>query len=257
MSEPDSPLKLLLADGTPAEIAPWRVEGEFKKGKDLSGITCDPDGLGLVVTDEGSLLQSFRLDRGARTLRVGGVCAPLLREGEEADYEGLCWDDGWFYAIGSHARGRKNADHQPSRHHVYRVRLTEDGIVEAEISHALGQFLGADSLLAAHYHRPLDQVARGIDVEGMTVHEGVVQLGLRSPCLDGNGFVLEVAVADLFGHEPDREPEPRRHPLALGPAAGIRDLALVPDGMLVLSGPSVEGDAAPFALWHRGAAGLR
>ena len=68
---PTAALTLLLADGTPAEVAPWQVEGEFKKGKDLSGIACDPDGLGLVATDEGSLLQSFRLDRAARTLRVG------------------------------------------------------------------------------------------------------------------------------------------------------------------------------------------
>ena len=110
-----------------------------------------PDGLGLVATDEGSLLQSFRLDRAERTLRVGEVGAPLLRDGEEADYEGLCWDDGWFYATGSHARGRKKPDHQPSRHHLYRVRLEPGGIAGAEISHALGALLGADPILAAHY----------------------------------------------------------------------------------------------------------
>ncbi len=257
MSDSDSALKLLLADGTPAEVAPWQVEGEFKKGKDLSGIACDPDGFGLVATDEGSLLQSFRLDRRARTLRVGAARAALLREGEEADFEGLCWDSGWFYAVGSHARGRKNSDHQPSRHHVYRARFTADGIGETETSHALGQFLGADALLAAHYHRALDQVERGIDVEGITVRDGTVQLGLRSPCLEEKAFLLEVAVADLFAHDPDREPEPRRHTLALGPVVGIRDLALVPNGVLVLSGPSVEGDTAPFALWHWGSAGLK
>ena len=77
-------------------------------------------------------------------------------------------------------------------------------------------------------------------------------LGLRSPCLDGQAFVLEIALADLFELDRKRPPRFRRHALALGPAAGIRDLAAVPGGVLVLSGPSVNGDTAPFALWHWG-----
>ena len=93
----------------------------------------------------------------------------MLRDGEEADYEGLCWDDGWFYATGSHARGRKKPDHQPSRHHVYRVRLEPDGNRRAEVSHALGALLGADPSWAAHYHKRLDTAERGIDVEGAAV----------------------------------------------------------------------------------------
>ena len=42
--------------------------------------------------------------------------------------EGLCCDGGWFYATGSHALGRKIPDHQPSRHHVYRLRLEPTAI---------------------------------------------------------------------------------------------------------------------------------
>ena len=256
-SKAETPLQLVLADGSQAQAVAWRVDGKFDKGKDLSGIACGPDGLGLVATDEGSLLQSFRLDRAERTLRVGAARAALLRPGEEADYEGLCWDEGWFYAVGSHARGRKRPDHQPSRHHVYRVRLGGSGVDAVEISHALGPLLGADPVLGAHYHRRLDQDKRGIDVEGVAVRADTVLLGLRSPCCDGTAFMLEVALPDLFDLDPEREPKVLRHALALGQAAGIRDLALVPDGLLLLTGPSVDGDHAPFALWHRGAAGLR
>lgn len=251
MSNADATLPLTLADGTPAVAEPWQVDGDFKKDEDLSGIACDPDGLGLVATDEGSLLQSFRLDRAARTLRVGKVRAALLREGEEADYEGLCWAEGWFYAAGSHARGRNTPDHQPSRHHVYRARLDQGGI-RHEVSHALGALLGADPVLGPYYHRRLDRAERGIDVEGLAVRGDAMLLGLRSPCLDGQAFVLEVAPADLFELDRKRPPRVRRHALAMGPAAGIRDLAAVPGGILVLSGPSVNGETAPFALWHWG-----
>ena len=55
---------------------------------------------------------------------------------------------------------------------------------------------------------------------------------------------------------PTRTPQVQRHALDLGPGAGIRDLAVVPDGVLVMSGPSVAGDPAPFALWHWDGAGL-
>ncbi len=250
MGEVEAALGLVLADGTAVPGLPWQVEGKFEKGKDLSGIACGPDGRGLVATDEGSLLQPFRLDRAAGTLRVGPAGTALLRAGEEADYEGLGWADGWFYAIGSHARGRKTPDHQPSRHHLYRVRLGPDGgIAASETSHALGALLGADPVLGGHYHRRLDVVERGIDVEGVALRAGQVLLGLRSPCLAGQAFVLEVALADLFEPGAERQPQARRHALALGGQAGIRDLAAVPGGVLVLSGPSVDGDQAPFGLW--------
>ena len=247
-----TPPCLTLADGNPAPAERWQVDGEFKKGKDLSGIACDPDGLGLVATDEGSLLQSFRLDRAARTLRVADVRAALLREGEEADYEGLGWADGWFYAIGSHARGRNTPDHQASRHHRLPGAAGPGRRIRHEMSHALGALLGADPVLGRHYHRRLDRAERGIDVEGVAVRGDTMLLGLRSPCLDGQAFMLEIALADLFELDRKRPPRFRLHALALGPAAGIRELAAVPGGVLVLSGPSVNGDTAPFALWHWG-----
>ena len=137
--------------------------------------------------------------------------------GEEADYEGLCWDGGWFYATGSHARGRKKPDHQPSRHHVYRVRLEPGGIAGGRDLARAGALLGADPILAAHYHKQLDQDERGHRRRGhRRVRAGALLLGLRSPCLDGQAFLLEVALADLFEHDPDRTPQLQRHALALG-----------------------------------------
>ena len=50
---------------------------------------------------------------------------------------------------------------------------------------------------------------------------GAVLLGLRSPCLDAQAFLLEVALADLFEHDSDRQPEATSgHALAW---AGRRD----------------------------------
>src|SRR5689334_6352074 len=101
------------------EGLPWRIEGEVAEHADLSGIACRADGFGLLATDEGSLVQPFQLDAGARTLRMISPGIGLLRPGEEADLEGVCCKGEQFYAVGSHALGRKVPDHQPSRHHLY------------------------------------------------------------------------------------------------------------------------------------------
>ena len=53
-------------------------------------------------------------------------------------------------------------------------------------------------------------------------------LGLRSPCLDGQAFVLSVALDGPSSSEvPSRQQSFERYALPLGEGAGIRDLAAV------------------------------
>ena len=243
---------LRLEDGRTVTGTPWRIEGEVEEHADLSGIACLPDGYGLLVTDEGSLVQPFRLDRAARCLQMEHPGLMLLRAGEEADLEGMCCDGERFYAVGSHALGRNTPDHQPSRHHLYRLWL-EDGQLRHEISHGLEPLLANDGLLAGHYRRRLNAAERGVDIEGIACVPGDrLLIGLRSPSLDGQAFLLAVAVETLFGRKGNRQQTAERYALPLGPGAGIRDLAALPDGVLILAGPSTDDDPAPFTLWRWG-----
>jgi Protein of unknown function (DUF3616) len=241
---------LVLPDSTVVPGVGWRVKGDLGEHRDLSGIACLPDGRGLIVTDEGSFTQPVVLDRNDRRLSVAGDAVALLRPGEEADLEGLCSDGERFYATGSHALGRKVPDHQPSRHHVYRMRLKGDGKgLKCVVSHALEPLLENDALVARHYLKRLNAAERGLDIEGIAVRDGRMLLGLRSPALAGQAFVLSVATTTLFGDAPSRQQSVERFALPLGEGAGIRDLAAVDDGVLILSGPSTDEDEAPFALW--------
>ena len=243
---------LALADKTLLAGTPWRIAGDVKEDADLSGIACLDDGFGLLVTDEGSLVQAFTRDREARLLRLHAQSVELLRAGEEADLEGLCCDGTDFYAIGSHASGRKQPDHQPSRHHVYRIRR-EDGELRHEISHGLEPLLVHDGLLGRHYRRRLDATERGVDIEGIAAWpEGRLLIGLRSPSLDGQAYLLSVAVETLFGAKGTCQQTAERFALPLGEGCGIRDLAALPGGVLILAGPSTDQDRAAFTLWRWG-----
>ena len=74
--------------------------------------------------------------------------------------------------------------------------------------------------------------------------------GLRAPSLDGKGYVVSVPVGELFAPGTgEAVGKPVVHQLPLGKDTGIRDLAALPDGkLLVLSGPTLDQSAVPYAL---------
>ena len=130
------------------------------------------------------------------------------------------------------------------------MRFKGDGKgLKCLVSHALEPLLENDALLARHYLKRLNAAERGLDIEGIAVRDGRMLLGLRSPALAGQAFVLSAATTTFFDEVPSRQQSLERFALPLGEGAGIRDLAAVDDGVLVLSGPSTDEDAAPFALW--------
>ena len=99
----------------------------------------------------------------------------------------MCFEEGWFYATGSHALGRATPDHQPSRHHVYRLRLDRDNLAaKADISHAVEPLIENDGLLARHYRKRLNAVERGLDIEGIAARASVIGLRIR---FDANGDI--------------------------------------------------------------------
>ena len=242
--------RLRLEDGGTIKGKPWEISGEIKEHADLSGIACRKDGRGLIVTDEGSHVHPFRLQFEKRKLSLNDTDVELLRRGEEADLEGLCTDGEVFYGVGSHAIGRNVPDHQPSRHHIFRLWFKQ-GELRHETSHALEPLLMADGILSRHYLKRLNRDERGVDVEGIAhTSDNRLLFGLRSPSLDGQAYLLSAGVGALFGHKGNRQQTAERFGLPLGNGVGIRDLATLRKAVLMLAGPSTADDEAEFTLWR-------
>lgn len=74
-----------------------------------------------------------------------------------------------------------------------------------------------------------------------------MHLGFRGPSVEGQAFILSVDAGAAFTSDKPLHPKVVRLPL--GPATGIRDLAAVRDGLVLLTGPVNDQAVAPM-LWH-------
>jgi hypothetical protein len=88
-----------------------------------------------------------------------------------------------------------------------------------------------------------------LDIEGIAEREGVLFFGLRSPSVEGHGFIIEVKAAELFADAATAAHT--THRLAFGAGFGIRDIARVSDGFLLIAGPSgADESVCGFTLHH-------
>ena len=78
----------------------------------------------------------------------------------------------------------------------------------------------------------------------------MVQVGFRAPSLDGKAFILSVKADELFSSETSGPSSVDLHEVVLGKDTGIRDIAPVSGGFIVLAGPSAgEGGQFSVHLW--------
>lgn len=238
-----------------AEGTEWALAGEpvpRKQALEFSGAACAPDGRCLLVGDEGRRARFFTVEEppGERPRLVIGAAVPLApaEGGGEADAEAAAFDGGRFYVVGSHGVSRKGGDRQPSRYSAYRI--DRDG--RAEASGALARIIGAvDGLRGAFCPgdaRPCPALRDGgANIEGLAVRGSTMHLGFRAPSPGGRAFVVSVPEEAVFGQAAPAATVSR---LALGAdrrgrERGVRDLAAVAGGFLVLAGPALpEGDDA-------------
>ncbi len=268
-------------------VAERRASGETKPAKDLSGISCRPAGQGrsrcLVVDDEAIFVQwatynghSLKPVTGAEGfIELLGAAPPTRAYDDQSsagacaggrharynefDGEAIAWapgpeEGGTYYVIGSHSCSRGDSeDGVPPRmklstQFVARVRMLSTG-PQVDLTWRLGPALAAHPATRAHYHAPLSPESNGVDIEGAAIIGDRLYLGLRAPTTV-HATVLGVAPGVLF----TPAPEPRAavplsaHRIALGDRVGIRDMAALPDGrLLILSGPA-QGQDRPFSL---------
>lgn len=196
---------------------------------------------------------------------------------EEADIEGLDYDSGYLWLVGSHSLKRdkpkedksieKNVERlakvsrDGNRFLLARIPLSDDATPSLERtverdghsrtaarlagnqkSNALTRVLASDEHLGPFLAIPGKD--NGFDIEGLAVADDRVFVGLRGPVLRGWAVVLELALEEqdattltLKPIGPDGRPY-RKHFLDLG-GLGVRDLCAQGDDLLVLAGPTL------------------
>ncbi len=242
----------------------WTVSDDFAKTRkartNLSGAACAPTSPPfascVIVNDDKNYAQTFTIEgttlRPARVVRL----MPESADGDP-DAEAAAYDDGYFYITGSHGlpRHHPEAGNPPSytlfRYPVDRQALqpefvSEEDVKGLETTTRLRGVLKTLPPTADKYDKPLGQ--GGINIEGLAVRNGRIYFGLRGPSLDRHAFVISVDRDAIFT---DNEPlHAKSHDLKLGKHTGIRDLAKVRNGLLVLSGPVNDQAIQPaIHLW--------
>jgi Protein of unknown function (DUF3616) len=254
--------------------------------RDLSGIACKPAPEGaaqrlcLVVNDRDRFAQIATLTNGGITpgptvvllgarpsetvvgvAPQGMACSAGEAGFSDLDGEAVAYAEPYFYILGSHGCSRSR-EYRPSRFILARVRIDDQGRVVGKVGHEaaspvdalrltettyrLSEALRMVEPVGAQFGRDLEP--NGLNLEGLAIVGGVLYAGLRAPSLDGYAYIVSTDVEPLF--TPDTPLEPRVIPLALGRDAGIRDLAPLPDGrILVLAGPAQDQLEVHFALF--------
>ncbi|MGB9369374.1 MAG: DUF3616 domain-containing protein [Xanthobacteraceae bacterium] len=238
------------ADLLPPVPPQWKVSGEFK-GKDarinLSGaacaITAPPFASCLIVNDEENYAQFFSIDD--TTIKPGEWFDLRDKNAEgDPDGEGAAYDEGFFYITGSHGRARNsvNKSSVPS-YVVFRIpvdkatgkpaQISDHKLAGIEASTRLHDVIHDSQFIGRFFNARLDE--NGVNIEGIAVKTGRIYFGLRGPSIDSRAFILSVDNAALFSKKDAVNAVVSR--IRLGPDTGIRDMAAVKDGILILSGP--------------------
>jgi len=218
---------LLLVIAAPlAAETPWQVESGFSKKKarkDISGAACGPT-VCFAVNDETHYIQSFRIE-GDR-LRTGKR-VNLLDDKVEIDAEAIAYSDGVFYITGSHGLSRKKAKLKPAPFTVFRLMG-----LEVQTSIRLGKAIETAPILGEFSKQPLNE--NGANIEGLAAVGDALFFGFRGPSVSGKAVILETSASALFSND---ELPVTIHTVPLGEGIGIRDMAAVGDGILLLTGP--------------------
>jgi hypothetical protein len=230
------------------------LQGKLAHDDQLSGVALWQDLL-IACPDEGAEFNVLR--RTGEGYDLVSKVNLLDGEDDEIDMEGAASDGKYIYIVGSHSMRRKEVDDDGDRlknrkkqknvkpheasYSLFRITLDEHGKLLTNESISLKDILEADEILAPYVTIPGKE--NGIDVEGIAVKDGMIYVGFRGPVLRQN-FVPVLRF---------RFDAPQDYTLQFVKldGRGIRDLAAVDGGFLVLAGPVGDGDSSyQLHLWN-------
>jgi hypothetical protein len=201
------------------------------------------------VGDRFVLKQSVNLD--------DAIKQAIPRPPKELDLESLDFDGKHLWFCGSHCRSREKVKPgEPldpeiksglNRHILGRIPLARDGSWSGKKGEALSfagegalrKLLRKDPFIAPFLDIPSKE--NGLDIEGMTIVDGRVLLGLRGPVVGGRAAILELEINTTF-----RLTKVSTRFIDLG-SLGIRDLHWDGRRLLILAGPTFLADE-PFRI---------
>jgi len=235
------------------------LEGDFddiKKRAELSGAAHFRDFL-IVISNEAvgpekqNALQIFKADgsNSFQWVRDEAVFGPEDDGCSDADLEGIAIMDDHAYVVGSHALaeekgGGRRANRQCDRRRsLVELRLGADGRVVSRKAIDLARHIAQHAVLAPF--TDLSNADNGIDIEGIAITAEQILIGFRGPVLrDGTVPVL------VLNRQDPAQPSAIRH-VQLG-GRGIRDMARVSDGFLLIAGPAAGPDVPSDIVWWDG-----
>lgn len=136
--------------------------------------------------------------------------------------------------MGSHGCSRKNGRYSGRAFRLYRIvaRATSP---ERSTDRIRTEIRAAPEL-SGHAERALDEATNGATVEGIAAVGDELLVGFRAPSIGGGVPALWLNRTNIFDSQPSMR---RSATLALGARRGVRDLAALPDGqVIVLAGPA-------------------
>lgn len=196
------------------------------------------------------------------------TCPEGQKKFKELDGEGVAYAKPYFYVVGSHGCTRGGEAFRPSLFILARLRVDDRGRAIGadgrptktpsegngiETTYRLTDVLRNARTVGEYFGKGLGAEAdggeNGLNIEGIAVVGDRLLAGLRAPSLDGKAFLVPASLADLFapGHAPSgAAPDPI--PLALGKDLGIRDLATLDDGRLLILAGSAQKQERPYSI---------
>jgi hypothetical protein len=220
----------------------FTIKGKVDADKDISGIACINERYGLLGADEDRNVYFIEVSRKNKVIKILGDIE-LLSSGDEIDIEAIVAEDDYYYITGSHGLSKKQGDIESNRFKLFRLKVNPETGMPFERAKSKADFLtisslttvlSRDPLLGQHFRKPLQQ--KGVNVEGLAIKNDILYVGLRSPNLDGNTFVVELAADDLFNDVTNIDY--RLHKLHVGNALGIREIVRARDCFLIIAGNS-------------------
>lgn len=237
---------------------------------DISGISCLARDGGkrtcLLVNDENKNAQFATFDDTAGELTVGETVTLIgdrpnpdtLGQAPEAscrkddgfkdlDAEGIAHADHYFYVVGSHGCSRKKDKFRLSSFTL--ARIDSSAANQVTTTYRVSELLMKSKKVKTFFGKDLDS-ENGLNIEGIAATGDTLWVGLRAPVTnDGDAYLVSGSIAEIFqaGHD---KAVTAVHAVGLKlDGRGIRDLAPLPDGrLMVLAGAAHEEDV-PFKLY--------
>lgn len=210
------------------------VEGELDEDLDMSAIACDGH-LCLLASDETNHLQVAYYHN--KSLKVLDNKIELGTYKKENDIEALSFDGDYFYAIGSHGLSRKSGKHQPSRYHLFRIKITGKGELIDLKKTSLNKFIQNNKVLKKYFKKRLQD--NGINIEGLGVSDGKIYVGYRAPIINQNAIIQIIDLDKLFGDDNHIKDELKYFNLN---GRGIRSLEFKNNSYYIIAGNSAPYD---------------